>query len=58
MGTDDLSLPLLADRMAESPERTLDEIDRWIEQDYALFFDRELFEREKVALSVNEPFRL
>lgn len=38
--------------------RSMDEVNKWIEQDYKLFFDREIYEKEKRLLSVNVPFVL
>lgn len=54
----DLNFPAITGKQLPPSERTLDEIDRWIEEIYADFFDREAYDREKARLSVNRPFRL
>ncbi len=54
----ELHLPAFQDNPKEPSVRTLDEIDRLIEEDYALFFDRESYERQKRELSVDRPFVL
>jgi hypothetical protein len=38
--------------------RSMDEVNAWIEEDYKLFFNREIYEKEKRLLSVNVPFVL
>ena len=38
--------------------RDINVIDQWIEEDYALFFDRAVYEREKDRLTVTQPFKL
>jgi len=55
---DKLNLPVLTEEPLPPSLRTMDEIDRWIEENYALFFDREIYEKEKRANSVNVPFVL
>ncbi|MBN1757490.1 MAG: hypothetical protein JW863_04190 [Chitinispirillaceae bacterium] len=54
----DLNLPVITGEMAPPSLRTIDEIDTWIEEDYASFFNREVYEREKRLYSVNVPFVL
>jgi hypothetical protein len=54
----ELELPVFKSEPFPPSLRTLDEIDRWIEQDYLLFFDRESYDREKKLCSVNIPFEL
>jgi hypothetical protein len=55
---DDLELPVIESDPSPPSIRTIDEVDRWIEEDYALFFDREVYEKEKRLNSVNASFRL
>jgi hypothetical protein len=55
---DTLDLPDFEKEPFPPSLRTMDEIDKWIEEDYALFFDREVYEKEKLLNSVNVPFRL
>ncbi len=55
---DDLKLPVFENEPLPPSLRTMDEIDQWIEEDYALFFNREIYEKEKRLNSVNVPFRL
>ncbi len=55
---DDLKLPVFENEPLPPLLRTMDEIDRWIEEDYALFFNREIYEKEKRLNSVNIPFKL
>ncbi|MBD3241067.1 MAG: hypothetical protein GF331_10820 [Chitinivibrionales bacterium] len=55
---DELHLPVYAGDPKGPSVRSLDEIDRFIEEDYALFFDRASYERRKRGLSVNRPFTL
>jgi hypothetical protein len=54
----ELNLPSFNTEPLPPSLRSMDEINSWIEQDYALFFDRELYEKEKKLLSVNVPFIL
>lgn len=56
--SNELHLPLFAKEPLPPPLRTIDEIDRWIEEDYRTFFDRELYEKEKRLNSVNVPFSI
>jgi hypothetical protein len=54
-----LQLPLIGPgEMSEPSARSIDEVDAWIEEDYALFFDRESYDREKQAQSVDVMFVL
>lgn len=55
--TNELHFPVIKGMLPHSL-RSMDEINEWIEQDYLLFFNREAYEREKRALSVNVPFVL
>jgi len=54
----DLKLPVFTNEPLPPSLRTMDEIDRWIEEDYALFFNRDIYEKEKLMLSVNIPFTI
>ncbi len=54
----DLNFPVFKSETLPPSLRTIDEIDRWIEEDYLLFFDRESYDREKKLYSVNIPFVL
>lgn len=54
----ELNLPVFKTEPLPPSLRTLDEIDRWIEQDYLLFFNREIYDKEKKLYSVNVPFFL
>ena len=54
----DLNLPTLKGEPLPPLLRSIDEINTWIEQDYKLFFNRELYEKEKRLFSVNVPFVL
>jgi hypothetical protein len=54
----DLNLPVIKGKQLPPSERTMDEINEWIEEDYALFFNREQYEKEKRRLSVNSKFVL
>jgi len=54
----DLNLPVFKSEPLPPSLRTIDEIDRWIEEDYILFFDRESYNTEKKLCSVNIPFVL
>jgi hypothetical protein len=55
---DQLKLPVIENEPLPPSLRTMDEIDQWIEEDYALFFNREVYEKEKRLNSVNVPFTL
>jgi hypothetical protein len=52
----ELKLPVFTGESLPTSLRTMDEIDRWIEENYALFFNREIYEKEKRMNSVNVPF--
>jgi hypothetical protein len=54
----DLHFPIFTSEPLPPSLRSIDEINQWIEQDYELFFDREIYEKEKMRLSVNVPFVL
>ncbi len=54
--TIELNLPRIDGKPLPPSLRSVDEINEWIEQDYALFFNRELYEKEKRRISVNVPF--
>jgi hypothetical protein len=56
--TNELHFPVIKGGMLPHSLRSMDEINEWIEQDYQLFFNREAYEREKRACSVNVPFVL
>lgn len=53
-----LIFPEISEKMAPPSIRTIDEIDSWIEHDYALFYDQEKFLEEKKKMSVYERFVL
>ena len=55
---DDLKFPVVKQEPFEPSLRTVDEINTWIEQDYALFFDRAVYEEQKKKNSVDSPFLL
>lgn len=55
----ELNLPMIkAGEMADPSEKTMDEIDSWIEEDYKLFFDRKAYDEEKNRCSVEARFVL
>lgn len=54
----ELILPVIEGELLPQSLRSVDEINEWIEQDYLLFFDRKIYEREKKLSSVNVPFVL
>jgi len=54
----ELNLPRLDKKPLPPSRRTMDEINEWIEQDYALFFNRPNYEKQKRLFSVNVPFVL
>jgi hypothetical protein len=54
----ELNLPSFDSEPLPPSLRTMDEIDTWIEHDYKLFFNRDLYEKEKRQNSVNKPFVL
>lgn len=53
-----LEFPVFSQPMSPPMVRSMDEINEWIEQDYALFFNRERYELEKKKMSVNTIFIL
>lgn len=53
-----LNLPVFTKNPRPHAVRSIDEINEWIEHDYKLFFNRELYEKEKKRYSVNVPFKL
>lgn len=57
-GENDLLFPVIDCAMSPPSIRSMDEIDAWIEHDYALFYDEEQYGREKRRLSVNGIFVL
>lgn len=54
----ELIFPVIKEKMAPPSIRTIDEIDSWIEHDYALFYDQERFLEEKRKMSVYKKFVL
>jgi len=54
----ELIFPAIKNKMAPPSIRSMDEIDAWIEHDYALFYDREKYLEEKRKMSVYEKFVL
>ena len=55
---DDFDLPVFYDGESVPSLKSIEEINKWIEEDYRLFFDRASYEREKERCSVNIVFRL
>jgi hypothetical protein len=55
---DELNLPVITKEPLPPSLRSIDEIDKWIEEDYALFFNREIYEKEKRLNSVNIQFKI
>ena len=55
---DELNLPVIKNEPLPPALRSMDEVDKWIEEDYALFFDREVYEKEKRLNSVNIQFKV
>ena len=53
-----LNFPIILKGPLPPSLRSMDEINEWIEQDYDLFFDRAIYEKEKLLYSVNIPFVL
>jgi len=53
-----LNLPVFTKNPRPHAVRSIDEINEWIEHDYKLFFNRELYEKEKKRYSVTVPFKL
>lgn len=54
----ELVFPVIKGEMASPSIRSMDEIDSWIEHDYALFYDREKYSKDKIKMSVYERFVL
>lgn len=54
----ELNLPLVKSEPAPPSVRAVDEVNKWIEQDYRLFFNRAVYEEDKRLNSVNVPFVL
>jgi hypothetical protein len=54
----ELDFPVIMDKMPRPSIRSMDEIDAWIEHDYALFYDKEKFLEEKKKMSVYKKFVL
>ena len=54
----EIEFPVFKEPMLPPSERTMDEIDTWIEEDYLFLFDRKRYEEEKRRLSVAERFVL
>lgn len=54
----ELVFPVIMGKMAPPSIRSMDEINSWIEHDYALFYDREKFLEDKKKMSVYEKFIL
>ncbi len=54
----DLTFPVFAKEPLPPRLRSMDEIDQWIEEDFRLFFNREIYEKEKTRNSVKIVFRL
>ena len=54
----ELNLPIIKSEPLPQSLRSVDEVNEWIEQDYQLFFNRTVYEREKKLYSVNIPFIL
>lgn len=55
---DKLNFPVIKDDLLPPSLCSLDEINKWIEHDYLLFFDRPLYEKEKKKNAVNVHFSL
>ncbi|MDD5675161.1 MAG: hypothetical protein PHC61_13415 [Chitinivibrionales bacterium] len=54
----DLNLAIFESEPLPPTERSVDEINNLIEDDYLLFFDRDAYEKEKKSNSVNIVFSL
>jgi hypothetical protein len=54
----ELNLPSFDSEPLPPSLRSMDEINKWIEHDYKLFFNRDLYEKEKRQNSINKPFVL
>ena len=55
---DDLKFPVIKGKMSPPSLRPIDEIIDWINRDYNLCFNRDLYNQEKRLHSVNIPFTL
>lgn len=55
---DKLNFPVIKNDPLPPSLRSIDEINKWIEHDYQLFFNRRLYEEEKKRNSVNVRFSL
>ncbi len=53
-----LNLPVFTKNPRPHAIRSIDEINEWIEHDYNLFFNCEIYEKEKKRYSVKVPFKL
>lgn len=53
-----LKLPIIRGKALPPSIRSMDQIEAWIEQDYQIFFRRDVYEAEKDRLSVNARFKL
>jgi hypothetical protein len=54
----EITWPTFSEPMAPPSLRTMDEINQWIEEDFAILMNRERYDEEKLRLSVSEPFHL
>jgi hypothetical protein len=54
----DLNLPVLTGPQKPVSIRSIDEIIGWIDENYVLFFDRDVYEKQKARFSVNVKFVL
>ena len=57
-GDGELNLPRFDAEALPPSLRPLDQIIAWLDEDYALFFNRAAYEAEKLRLSVDKPFVL
>lgn len=55
---DDLNLPKIRNNPPPPTLRSVDVINKWIEHDYLYFFDRKIYEEQKIKNSVNVRFKL
>ena len=56
--SDKLKFPVIKGKALPPSLRSMDEIEAWIEHDYAILFRRDIYEAEKKRYSVNVPFKL
>lgn len=54
----DLNLPIISGALKPVSIRSVDEIVGWIDENYELFFDRDVYEKQKARFSVNNKFVL